>query len=107
MECTSFTNAASQPRLRDVLSQAGQILASAGSQSAELDAEVLLGHALAMTREQLIVMADSSLGAEPAGRFQSLLARRLQREPVAYIVGRQEFWSLDFQVTRDVLIPRP
>ena len=89
MECTSFTNAASLPRLRDVLSQAGRILACAGSQSAELDAEVLLGHALAMTREQLVVMADSRLGAEPAERFQSLLARRLQREPVAYIVGRQ------------------
>jgi len=107
MECTSFTNAASQPRLRDAVSQAGRILAHAGNESAELDAEVLLGHALAMTREQLIVMADSPLGAEPSERFQSLLARRLQREPVAYIVGRQEFWSLDFQVTRDVLIPRP
>jgi release factor glutamine methyltransferase len=107
MACTSFTNAASQPRLGDVLSQAGQILARAGSASAELDAEVLLGHALAMTREQLIVMADSPLGAEPAERFQSSLARRLQREPVAYLIGKQEFWSLDFQVTRDVLIPRP
>jgi release factor glutamine methyltransferase len=52
-------------------------------------------------------MADLPLGAEQAERFQSLLARRLQREPVAYIIGRQEFWSLDFQVTRDVLIPRP
>jgi len=107
MECTSCTNAASHPRLRDVIGQAAQILTRAGSESATLDAEVLLGHALAMTREQLIVMADSPLGAEPAERFQSLLARRLQREPVAYIIGGQEFWSLDFQVTRDVLIPRP
>ena len=107
MECTTFTNAASQPRLRDVLSQAGQLLERAGSESAALDAEVLLGHALAMTREQLIDLANSPLGAEPEERFQSLLARRLQREPVAYIIGRQEFWSLEFQVTRDVLIPRP
>jgi len=107
MECTIFPNAASRPRLRDAIGQAAQILARAGSESADLDAEVLLGHALAMTREQLIVMADSPLGAESAERFQSLLVRRLQREPVAYIIGRQEFWSLDFQVTRDVLIPRP
>jgi len=107
MECTSFTNAASHQRLRDVIGQAAQILTRAGSESATLDAEVLLGHALALTREQLIVMADSPLGAEPAERFQSLLARRVRREPVAYIIGRQEFWSLDFQVTRDVLIPRP
>jgi release factor glutamine methyltransferase len=107
MECTTFTNAASRPRLRDVIGQAAQILARAGCESADLDAELLLCHVLAVTREQLIVMADLALGAEPAERFQSLLARRLLREPVAYIIGRQEFWSRDFQVTRDVLIPRP
>ncbi|MGH7886528.1 MAG: N5-glutamine methyltransferase family protein [Candidatus Binatia bacterium] len=107
MECTTFPNAATQQRLRDVIGQAAQILARAGSESAQLDAEVLLGHALAVAREQLIVMADLPLGAAHGARFLSLLARRVQREPVGYIVGRQEFWSLDFHVTRDVLIPRP
>ncbi|HLN85202.1 MAG TPA: peptide chain release factor N(5)-glutamine methyltransferase [Candidatus Limnocylindrales bacterium] len=107
MECTTFTNAASRPRLRDVIGQAALIFARAGSESPRLDAEVLLAHALALTREQLILMADLPLGAEQTERFESFLARRLNREPVAYIIGQQEFWSLDFRVTRDVLIPRP
>lgn len=107
MEYTTFTNAASQPRVRDALGQSAQIIARAGSESARLDAEVLLGHALAMTREQLLLMADQPIDAAHLERFESLLARRLSREPVAYIIERQEFWSLDFEVTRDVLIPRP
>ncbi len=107
MECATFTNAAPRPRLRDVIKQTRQILARAGIESAQLDAEVLLGHALAMTRERLIVMADMPLDPGQVERFESLLARRLRREPLAYVIGRQEFWSLDFRVTRDVLIPRP
>ncbi len=107
MECMAPTNPASRPRLRDVIDQAGQTLARAGSESPRLDAEVLLGHAMGLTRERLMVMANVPLLAEDEEIFQSLLTRRLQREPVAYIVGRQEFWSLEFQVSRDVLIPRP
>ncbi|MBM4297034.1 MAG: peptide chain release factor N(5)-glutamine methyltransferase, partial [Deltaproteobacteria bacterium] len=107
MECTTLTAATSPPRLQDLLGQAGQTLARAGIDNAALDAEVLLGHALGLKREQLIVMADSPLGAAQAQRFQSLIERRLRREPVSYIIGKQEFWSLDFQVTSDVLIPRP
>ena len=95
------------PRLGEILRQSAQRLVSAGIESARLDAEVLLGHALAMSREQLVAGADSRLGAEQAERFEALILRRLRREPVAYITGRQEFWSLDFQVTRAVLIPRP
>jgi release factor glutamine methyltransferase len=94
-------------RLRDLLSQGVGRLTSHGLGGASLDAEVLLSYALGLTREQLIVMADLPLGAEQVRRFESLLGRRIQREPVAYIVGRQEFWSLDFEVTRAVLIPRP
>ena len=107
MERTTFTGAPGRPRLRDVVGQAAQWLARAGSESAQLDAELLLGHVLSATREQLLVMADMTLGAEPAERFAALLARRLQREPIAHIIGRKEFWSLAFQVTRDVFIPRP
>jgi release factor glutamine methyltransferase len=82
-------------------------LVNAGIETARLDAEVLLGHLLAMSREQLVVATDFPLPAEDAQRYEAWLRRRLQREPVAYIIGHQEFWSLDFQVTRDVLIPRP
>lgn len=107
MESTTFENSANDPRVHELLSQGVRCLAAAGIESARLDAEVLLGHVLAVTRAQLIVAADLWLQADQVQRFEALLQRRLSREPVAYITGRQEFWSLDFQVTRDVLIPRP
>jgi release factor glutamine methyltransferase len=93
--------------LGELLSQGASRLARAGIESARLDAEVLLADALALTREQLLAAAHAPLGAEQAERCEALLLRRLRREPVAYITGRREFWSLDFQVTGAVLIPRP
>ena len=96
-----------QPQLRDLLSHGVQRLVAAGIQSARLDAEVLLGHVLALTREQLIAGLALPLRTEQVRRYETLLTRRLQREPVAYITERQEFWSLNFLVTPAVLIPRP
>ena len=107
MESTALENLTNDSRVRELLSRAVSCLATAGIDSARLDAEVLLGDVLTMTREQLIVAAHLSLQAHQVQRFEALLQRRLEREPVAYIIGRQEFWSLDFQVSRDVLIPRP
>ena len=73
------------------------------SDTARLDAEVLMAHALGVTRSDMILrhMRDPV----PAG-FDALIDRRLGHEPVAYITGHQEFWGLDFTVTPDVLIPR-
>jgi release factor glutamine methyltransferase len=106
MESASFENSANFSPVRELLSQAARSLAAAGIESARLDAEVLLGHVLALTREQLIVADDSPIPSSQVQQFAALLHRRLSREPVAYLTGRQEFWSLDFQVTRGVLIPR-
>jgi release factor glutamine methyltransferase len=78
-----------------------------GIDSARLDAELLLAHALEMSREQLVVAQGIALESGQLAGYESLLRRRLEREPIAYIIGSQEFWSLDFQVCRDVLIPRP
>jgi release factor glutamine methyltransferase len=75
--------------------------------SYRLDAELLLGHVLRMTRAELLIAANHPLGRTQWERYEAVLARRLRREPVAYITGRQEFWSLEFTVTREVLIPRP
>jgi release factor glutamine methyltransferase len=72
-----------------------------------LDARLLAQHALGWTTERFLTDAN---GPEPDGfadRFRSLVARRATREPLAYITGRREFWSLDFEVTPAVLIPRP
>jgi len=78
-----------------------------GLNTPRLDAEVLLAETLGTDRVGLYTHFDQPLHPEELARFKKLLQRRLQREPVAYIIGQQEFWSLTFNVTPDVLIPRP
>ena len=93
--------------IRCVLVGATQRLKAGGIDLARLDAEVLMCHALRAEKSQLYVSLDEPLELCARYRFDELLARRLHREPIAYITGCQEFWSLDFLVTPDVLIPRP
>lgn len=69
--------------------------------------EVLLAHALHLSRLDLYLRHDQPLTPEELARFKVLVLRRRAGEPVAYITGHKEFWSLDFQVTSAVLIPRP
>jgi len=70
-------------------------------------AEMLLAHALGVGRVDLYVQYDRQLEVEELEVFKGFIQRRIQREPVAYIVGKKEFWSMDLKVTPDVLIPRP
>ncbi len=79
----------------------------AGIPEAHIEAEILLGSVLKMGRPQLFLAAGNDFPAELHADFEKLVERRLAREPLAYILGEQEFWSLPFRVTRDVLIPRP
>ncbi len=79
----------------------------AGSDSARLDAEVLLAEALQCQRIQLYTRFGEVPPVEPLTRFRAWVKRRAAGEPVAYIVGYREFYSLRFKVTPDVLIPRP
>lgn len=72
-----------------------------------LETRILLGHALRLSRVQLITQADRALSAEEVRQLSELFRRRLDGEPIAYIVGEREFYGLPFQVTPDVLIPRP
>lgn len=72
-----------------------------------LETRMLLMHALGLTRVQLITESERRLSADEAQRFAALLQRRAAGEPIAYIVGRREFFGLPFLVTKDVLIPRP
>jgi release factor glutamine methyltransferase len=92
--------------IRDLLYDAAHRLTLAGVDSARLDARVLLAHAMGVTREDLIA-AKREPSAREAALFESFVARRIAREPVAYIRGMREFWSLDFKVGPGVLVPRP
>ncbi|HEX4387308.1 MAG TPA: hypothetical protein VH109_01635, partial [Steroidobacteraceae bacterium] len=75
--------------------------------SAALDARVLLASVLTVPRSRLDAAPEEPVDAAAAERFAALIERRLRGEPVAYLTGRREFWSLELRVTPDVLIPRP
>jgi len=79
----------------------------AGLESPELDARLLIGHALGLDHAGLISAGERPLSAPERERILALAARRLARAPVAHLVGHKEFWSLDLQVSADVLVPRP
>jgi release factor glutamine methyltransferase len=70
-------------------------------------AEVLLAQSLHLRRIDLYLQFDRPLEETELAAFKVLIKRKLKREPVAYIVGQKEFWSMSFMVSRDVLIPRP
>jgi len=95
----------------DLLTEGAQRLgtrrASETSATAALDAALLLAHALATTRARLLACAEAPVACADVRRYQVLLERRAGGEPLAYLTGRREFWSLDLAVTPDVLIPRP
>jgi len=93
-------------RLADWLGWATGALQSA-SDSARLDAEILLCELLRCNRAGLVIRADEVLTTELALRYAALIERRQQGEPVAYLTGRREFWSLELHVSPAVLIPRP
>ena len=76
-------------------------------QNPRLNAELLLSHSLNLSREGLYVRLHSQIGDEAKEVFERLIKRRIAGEPLQYILGHQEFWSIDFKVDPSVLIPRP
>jgi len=95
------------PSAQTLLAEATAALTATGVSTARLDAEVLLAAACDLDRTSLYVRVNQPVTPAARRTFEVCLERRLQREPSQYIVGRQEFWSLDFAVTPEVLIPRP
>lgn len=93
--------------IRNALSWGAELLRQAGIENGRLDAEVLLRHALEMEKERLYANTEALMSAGQEAKFRQLVLRRARREPVAYITGHKEFWSLDFVVSPGVLIPRP
>lgn len=77
------------------------------SDSAQIDCECLLTHVLAKPRTYLYTHGDQVLSASELVKFTALLQRRIQGEPVAYLIGKRDFWSLSLSVSPATLIPRP
>jgi len=75
--------------------------------SHQLDTEILLSEALNISREKLLVNSNTKVSSKTIGYFNKLLNRRLNKEPVATILNRKEFWSKNFSVNKNTLIPRP
>ncbi|HLG52805.1 MAG TPA: peptide chain release factor N(5)-glutamine methyltransferase [Steroidobacteraceae bacterium] len=93
-------------RAGDALSDLRRRLAG-GTPSAAIDAEILLAHVLGCSRTALATRPEQALTRRQLRALAALAERRLAGEPIAYLTGRREFWSLDLEVTREVLVPRP
>ncbi len=93
--------------IRTILHRATRDLVASGSPSPRLDAEVLLARLLGVDRTQLCLHPERELSERDSAGFARWTERRIQGEPVAYILGEKEFWSLRFEVGPEVLIPRP
>ncbi|MCK5720867.1 MAG: peptide chain release factor N(5)-glutamine methyltransferase [Thiomargarita sp.] len=91
--------------IQKILTESIQLLTQ--SDSPRLDSEILLCHVLGVTRSYLYAWSDKQLSIEQYSQFKILLNRRIKNEPIAYITGYKEFWSLNLQVTKATLIPRP
>jgi release factor glutamine methyltransferase len=93
--------------VRDALASSSEALAAAGVDSPRLDAELLLAEATGWNRARLAADPDAGVPAGAARRFGEMVRRRLRREPVAYIIGRKGFRTIELVVDRRVLVPRP
>lgn len=91
----------------EMLAKAREFLVRKGTDAPRLEAELLVAHALGLTRLELFLQFERPVSALEVAVARDLLVRRSRREPVAYITGAREFYGRSFQVTRAVLVPRP
>jgi release factor glutamine methyltransferase len=95
------------PTAGEIYRRAVTRLRAVGIESAQLDARVLLAHVLGVDAAQLVAGSDDPVSGEAQDRFEQAIARRLAREPVARIMGVKEFWSKEFSLSPEALVPRP
>ena len=93
--------------LHNTIKQASKILKNHNISSFELDAEIILANLMGVKREFFIANNDITISEKIIKKYNSAIKRRINREPVAYITGKKEFWSENFLVNSGTLIPRP
>ncbi len=89
------------------INRASHLLRSKGIVSSKLDSEILISKVLDTNRANLILNMDKNLTIDELSCFNNLIEERLKKKPIAYLIGKKEFWKYQFYVTKDVLIPRP
>jgi release factor glutamine methyltransferase len=94
-------------KIAQAITEAASVLQRAGVEQARREAASLLAHSTGRERAFLIAHSDARLAPHAVARFQENVMRRARGEPLQYITGHQEFFGLDFEVTKDTLIPRP
>jgi len=93
-------------KIKDNLNISGELLMKSGSPDSRLEAEILLRHVLKIDRATMFSNLENILDSKQENDIAELVQRRLANEPLSYITGTREFYSLDFQITSAVLIPR-
>ena len=93
--------------LENTVKKASQILKKNNIYSPELDAQIILSDIMGIKREFLITNNEINISEKVMEKYDIAIRRRIKREPVAYIIGKKEFWSEDFLVNYETLIPRP
>jgi len=93
--------------LENTIKKASQILKNHNIYSYELDAELILSEVIGKKREYLITNSKANITKKSIKQYNLAIKRRIKKEPVAYIIGKKEFWSQNFKVNNSTLIPRP
>ena len=93
--------------IENTIKKASRILKNHNINSYELDAQIILSDIIGVKRESFIINNEINITEKIAEKYDRAIKRRINREPVAYITGKKEFWSEDFNVNKSTLIPRP
>ena len=93
--------------ISSLLARGSRILKSNSIKTHVLDSELILSDILKLQKEKLIINSDHTVSEKVINNFNKLILRRTKKEPIAYILNKREFWSKDFFVNQNTLIPRP
>ena len=91
----------------EAIKKGDKILKKEGIKSYKLDSEILMSHVTQKSRVDLILNLNTNLSNKDIILFENLIKQRSKRKPIAYLIGKKEFWKYEFNITKDVLIPRP
>ena len=91
----------------EAIKKGDRILKKEGIKSYKLDSEILMSHVTQKSRVDIILNLNTNLSNKDIILFENLIKQRSKRKPIAYLIGKKEFWKYEFNITKDVLIPRP